>query len=424
MGSTRPLTATAVLTLAALGVVGAAAPASAAPPSIVVDTWEDELNADGDCSLREAIQTIETGVAVDGCAVPDQPVIVVPNSLEALSTTLVVGESMTIRGGIDGVPASLSCSFVVGNCIENVGAGSDLHLENLWVDMASGTQVYAAPGAGDLHLRDVNVWGGSAGVVSQGGDITLVSSTVWDTTGWGVFSLNGDITIDHATLGGHDDGAVYGDLADISVSSSAIYQNEGAGVFGQSGDIVIDTSTIARNGGEATRTHDGSISLRSATVVDNLRAVYVSGPGDATLSNTVVAGSAANCAGTVVSAGFNVSDDLTCAFGLASDRNGTDPELAAFDNTAVSPSYTPLEGSPLVDTGGDCAALDQLGGIRPTDGDDDGEARCDVGSVETEGDPATPGPDEPTDPGTNPDPDAPRPAEPATPVATRPTFTG
>jgi CSLREA domain-containing protein len=418
MGSTRPLTATAVLVLAALGVAGAATPASALPATIVVDTWEDELNADGDCSLREAVQTIETAAPVDACAVPDEAVIEVPAGLEALGSTLVVSQSMTIRGAA-AVPSSISCSFVVGNCIENAGAGSDLHLENLWVDMASGIQVYAAPGAGDLSLRDVNVWGGTSGVVSQGGEISMVGSTVWDTTGWGVFSLNGDVTIDHATLGGHDEGAVYGDLADISISSTAIYQNEGAGVFGQSGDVEIVTSTIADNGGEAARTHDGSISLRSATVVDNLRSVYVSGPGEARLTNTVVAGSTANCAGTVESDGFNVSDDLTCAFGQATDRNGIDPGLAPFDNTALSPSARPLEGSPLIDTGGECGGVDQLDAVRPTDGDDDGEARCDIGAVEVPGDLAPTNPtDDPTDP------DSPLPAAPATAVAARPTFTG
>ena len=137
------------------------------------------------------------------------------------------------------------------------------------------------------------------------------------------------------------------------------------------------------------------------------------------MTNTVVAGSTANCAGTVVSDGFNVSDDLTRAFGQASDRNGIDPGLAPFDNTALSPSARPLEGSPLVDTGGDCETVDQLDALRPTDGDGDGTASCDVGAVEV---PGVPGPSDPTDDPT--DPDAPRPAAPATPVAGRPTFTG
>ncbi len=37
-------------------------------PLISVTTTDDELNADGDCSLREAVQAVNTGHSVDGCA--------------------------------------------------------------------------------------------------------------------------------------------------------------------------------------------------------------------------------------------------------------------------------------------------------------------------------------------------------------------
>ena len=37
--------------------------------NIAVTTTTDELNADGDCSLREAVRTANTNVAVDACSV-------------------------------------------------------------------------------------------------------------------------------------------------------------------------------------------------------------------------------------------------------------------------------------------------------------------------------------------------------------------
>jgi CSLREA domain-containing protein len=40
-----------------------------------VKTTADELNNDGDCSLRAAIQAINTGVAVDAC-LPTNPISV------------------------------------------------------------------------------------------------------------------------------------------------------------------------------------------------------------------------------------------------------------------------------------------------------------------------------------------------------------
>ena len=50
----------------------AARPAAAAT-SVTVTTLADELNADGDCSLREAVQAVNTGTAVDACRGRLQP---------------------------------------------------------------------------------------------------------------------------------------------------------------------------------------------------------------------------------------------------------------------------------------------------------------------------------------------------------------
>ncbi|MCS6909343.1 MAG: CSLREA domain-containing protein, partial [Anaerolineales bacterium] len=54
-----------VLVFGLLPVAPAVRPAYAA--SITVNTTDDELNNDGDCSLREAIQAANTNTAVSGC---------------------------------------------------------------------------------------------------------------------------------------------------------------------------------------------------------------------------------------------------------------------------------------------------------------------------------------------------------------------
>ena len=48
--------------------VGAAIPLADPASAIVVTTLDDELNGDGDCSLREAITAANTNVAVGACA--------------------------------------------------------------------------------------------------------------------------------------------------------------------------------------------------------------------------------------------------------------------------------------------------------------------------------------------------------------------
>ncbi|PKB84360.1 MAG: hypothetical protein BZY88_00015 [SAR202 cluster bacterium Io17-Chloro-G9] len=54
-----------VFVLAGLMVAGEGQPVYAA--TIAVNTTDDELNTDGDCSLREAIQAANTDSAVDAC---------------------------------------------------------------------------------------------------------------------------------------------------------------------------------------------------------------------------------------------------------------------------------------------------------------------------------------------------------------------
>lgn len=77
-------------------------PAAADAAVITVNTTSDELNTDGDCSLREAIESSNQDKAISGCAagsgVNDQ--IIVPAGIYTLTTTnsLRVTESAFIRG--------------------------------------------------------------------------------------------------------------------------------------------------------------------------------------------------------------------------------------------------------------------------------------------------------------------------------------
>jgi hypothetical protein len=54
------------------------------------------------------------------------------------------------------------------------------------------------------------------------------------------------------------------------------------------------------------------------------------------------------------------------------------------DNGGPTETHALLPGSPAIDTANDasCPAIDQRGEARPFDGDGDGMAHCDIGSVE------------------------------------------
>ena len=69
--------------------------------TITVDTTDDELNADGDCSLREAIQAANTNTAVDACtAGSGYDTIEVPAGMYTLMI-LGIGENSNATGDLD-----------------------------------------------------------------------------------------------------------------------------------------------------------------------------------------------------------------------------------------------------------------------------------------------------------------------------------
>jgi uncharacterized repeat protein (TIGR01451 family) len=108
------------------------------------------------------------------------------------------------------------------------------------------------------------------------------------------------------------------------------------------------------------------------------------------LKNTIVAHnpSGGNCAGTVRSAGFNVSGDGSCGFGAAGDLPpDTDPRLGPLaSNGGPTQTHALLPGSPAIDRGTNdgCPAKDQCGVSRPRDGDGNGSVVCDIGAYEVE----------------------------------------
>jgi CSLREA domain-containing protein len=78
------------------------APSAPQAASIAVDTVDDEVNTDGDCSLREAVQAANTDTAVDGCSAGlGADTITLPAgtySLATVGTSLVLSTEVTVEG--------------------------------------------------------------------------------------------------------------------------------------------------------------------------------------------------------------------------------------------------------------------------------------------------------------------------------------
>lgn len=398
------------------GVVGGwllhnnARPTLSAGP-IVVTTTDDELNSDGDCSLREAIQAVNTNSPVDGCpAGSGNDSITLPagiytlniagadendnatGDLDVFATASVVTRTLIIQG------SGASTTVVDGNQLDRV-----FHL------------IANAPARGDrLVLRDLTVRNGRLPAATTMGGAGLLS--------WGRLELYNVIIENNATTGtgssdvgggfciGCGPGTGSGYLENVIVRNNAAQR--GGGVFSNRPLVITASSIISNtsvNGGAIT--NYGALTLINVTVSDNTTSSYITGGivhsagslsilnstishntdngisflAPATLKNTLLVHetSGRNCVifTPPTSQGHNLSSDTSCTsvFTASGDLNNVDPQLGPLQNNGgVTPTRALALTSPAVNAGtnNDCPATDQRGIARPQDG------TCDIGAYE------------------------------------------
>ena len=336
---------------------------------VTVDTFTDESDGscvDGDCSLRDAIDTAAPG---DRILVPAGTFILTLGSLEPSVSMDIVGvdAQQTIISGDDS-----SGVFQINN------GPLDIVIEALTI-----TDGTAARGGGvavrqaNLTMRDCIVqlssgFNGGGIAVDEGGSLTMQGCSVLDNLADG--NSGGGILVSSSTLL----------LLDSTVSGNSAPASGrvggGIAVFGGSrgggsvSSVVIRNSTIVANDAEA---FGGGIFIGT-------------GGSDVAVSNSVIAdNSAVDCNTPITSLGWNVDSDNSCGLGATGDQPSTSPNLAALSlNGATTPNYLPNPGSPLIDSGNaaaadgsdaTCTLVDQRG-LFIAAGD-----RCDIGSVESDG---------------------------------------
>ena len=281
-----------------------AASETAVSNTITVNTTSDELNNDGDCSLREAIQSANTNSSVDDCAPGNgADVITLPAGTYTLSLTgsgedvnatgdLDVLESLTING------AGSSSTIINGNALDrifhvNPALSSDFsfQLEDLQItngNIGNGAGVYLSSSTG--RLLDVEISANAA--ITDGGGIYLNNSLLiiedsseisTNTAAYGAGILADDdsqlhiedSSINH-NIASKQGGGAYLDAGGVTIRNATIEYNEaaddGGGVYTDR-DILIENSTIQHNvaadEGGGFHLDGGSLIFENSTVYSN-----------------------------------------------------------------------------------------------------------------------------------------------------------
>ncbi|MDT7857595.1 choice-of-anchor Q domain-containing protein [Rubrivirga sp. S365] len=235
---------------------------------IVVDTGADEDNADGDCSLREAIRAANTNAAVDGCAAgaPDGDTITFAASYTVALTLgeLLVSDDVAIdASAVGSVTVDAQGASRVFDVDAAGGAGSEqrvaftsLRLQN--GDSRTGSSAPDAGGAVDLKagseatFTDVDVTDSVAGVNGGGIHGADGTSIVITTTNGGSSTIRGNEARGaEAGMGG---GGVWGAGSTTISGNVAVEGNRatgaagsGGGVFNSGGTLMVMTTTVSGN---------------------------------------------------------------------------------------------------------------------------------------------------------------------------------
>lgn len=200
----------------------------------------------------------------------------------------------------------------------------------------------------------------------------------------------------------------------ITIEESSIFANSGVGGSGAVAvsnrppntgvpSMSVVNSTIAENVGVGLRSQDESnLTVRNSTIVGNtsvgLRLAGVDPSLFLRVSVIAQNGSAdcefTNAPGTLNLDRYNMDSDNTCDLaGGTSNFPNTNPRLTPIArHGGFSHASWPLSNSPLIDEGHPtigsigCEEEDQYFLERPVDFDGNGNARCDIGSVELSSD--------------------------------------
>ena len=411
-----------------------------APGTIIaVNTTNDELNSDGDCSLREAVRAANLDSAVDGCpSGSGADTITIPAGTYSLSlpgdneeAALTGDLDLTGEVAIEGVAAADTIiRSAVLDRVFHVLAGVQATFTNLTIrdgeeTLLGGGGLKAEAGS-QVQISSSWIISNTApggGGISNAGSMTITLSTIANNNGapfsggamitnpTGVTALINSTIRDNQAMAGGALSTFNGHfilIASTLSNNQATGVTEGGGAIRAAGSSTIDliNSTLSGNssafgGGGIYAFNSAVINLHNATVANNNTAgsgggLSVITPATVNMSNSILADNFGNtnpdCAATINSLGYNLVEIVSSGCVFSGNQTGVltavDPLLGPLQaNGGPTQTKALLAGSPAINSGNPAGCTDPAG--QPLITDQRGFPRpvgsvCDMGAYESE----------------------------------------
>lgn len=404
--------------------------------SIVVNTTDDENNSDGDCSLREAIESSETDAAVDACTSGSGLDII---TLPAGTFTLTAGE-LVITHPLILEGDSASTTVIIASASSRVinltvASGGVFTFRNFTMrngtrsGVNGGNMLFTDSASSTLNLEGLMILNGSVAGVASGGGVhvdgdTTTSVSVIDSVfegnssgvyGGALYILEADFVVTNSDF--KDNSAQGGaaiatrDFASGRIENTLVSgntaANEGA-IYANSSsyyNLQVLNSTVSNNiapnsaGIYAAETivNGSDLSIYNSTITENTAITQVGGiktvlSGSFTVFNSIIAknldgnGVTPDCfedgVGSLVSAysligvsstSCDFSSDITTLYGDSAAP--LDPDLGILaDNGGLTWTHLPYPTSPAINGGNPSGCEDDVGALLT---DQRGEVRPD-----------------------------------------------
>lgn len=396
-GSTREVTAAVVVNTNRDGV-------DAAPGDGLCST------AEGDCSLRAAIQEANTSGAFDTIGLPGGPYILSLAGRDedaAASGDLDITGRLTINGG----GASIQGESLDRLVDVHVGAEVTLTHLTIYQGDAGAGDGGGVRNSGSLTLQYVDVEESiaqSGGGISSTGTLAVSDSVIArnDATAFaGGVDNAGAMTVERSTLQYNDGPSGGGGIrnsGNLTVTDSTFWFNGALG-GGRGGGIsnnafaTLINATVSENGsaldGGGIANVGGRLALTNVTVSDNNIASVATGGifngagSTLTMTNTLLANGFGDCLMNqpLTSSSHSLDSDGSCGLSGPGDLSAVVPGAESLGKNGGPTRTVGLRPySPAIDAGDNeaCPSADQRGVKRPVDGDGDGHAVCDIGAFE------------------------------------------